>query len=369
VSELPAQLEIIDQNFVIHEGRRLVYFGGCDYFRLATHPSVIDALKKGADQTGLSSSASRITTGNHPLYSRLEKRLASHFGARAALTVSAGYLANIAVTQSLNGEITHGLIDERSHASLLDAARFLDCPVTSFTHRDANDLKLKLKTLPQSAKPLLMTDGLFSHDGSLAPLGAYEKLLPKGGLMLVDDAHGAGVTGANGRGTLEAEDVNRRRIIQTITLSKAFGCAGGGVLCSQSRRDRIATRSHAFQGSTPLPLPLAEAAMTSTALLKRDKRYRIRLRSNAHLAKSELVKIEFPVIDNSSPILSFVPRSAHETKSLTRRLKSNGVFPSLIRYPGGPKNGYFRFAISSEHSHEQIRALTDALGAFPRDAD
>lgn len=367
MSELDTQLEVVDQNFVVHNSRRLIYFGGCDYFRLATHPSVIDALTKGAKKNGLSSSASRITTGNHPIYARLETRLAAFFNARAALTVSAGYLANIAVTQSLTGEITHALIDERSHASLLDAARFLDCPVTTFAHRDPNDLKQKLAELPRSARPLLMTDGMFSHDGSLAPLKAYETLLPKGGLMLIDDAHGAGIAGANGRGTHQAEGVNRSRIIQTITLSKAFGCAGGGVLCSESRRDKIAASSRAFQGSTPLPLPISEAALTATALLKREKGYLIRLRMNAHIAKTELTKAGFPIIDNSSPIISCVPRKAREAKSLARRLKSNGVFPSLIRYPGGPANGYFRFAISSEHSHEQIRALTDALRSFWRE--
>lgn len=367
MNTLAKPLEVADQVFVDHEGRRLIYFGGCDYFRLASHPAIVAALKQGANRTGLSSSASRITTGNHPIYSRLEKRLASFFGARAALTVSAGYLANIAVTQSLAGEITHGLLDERSHASLFDAARFLDCPITTFAHRNAADLNRKLSQLPPAAKPLLMTDGLFSHDGSLAPLKTYESLLPSGGLILVDDAHGAGVAGATGRGVLQAEGLNRRRVIQTVTLSKAFGVAGGGALCSEAMRDKIVARSRAFQGSTPLPLPLAEAALTSIDLLKRDKAFRVRLRMNTHIAKAELKAAGFPVVDNSSPIVSFVPRRASESKALIRRLKSNGVFPSLIRYPGGPKNGYFRFAISSQHSHEQIRALTDALAAFWRD--
>lgn len=367
MNSLAAPLETVDQVFVVVDGRRLLYFGGCDYFRLASHPVIVAALKQGADRAGLSPSASRITTGNHPIYSRLEKRLASFFGARAALTVSAGYLANIAVTQSLAGKITHGLIDERSHASLSDAARFLGCPITTFAHRDAVDLKRKLAQLPAAAKPLLMTDGLFSHDGSLAPLKTYERLLPKGGVILVDDAHGAGVVGATGRGVLQAEGVPRRRVIQTVTLSKAFGVAGGGVICSDAMRDRIVSRSRAFQGSTPLPLPLAEAALASLSLLKRDKAFLVRLRMNTHIAKAELAAVGFPIVDNSSPIIAFVPRWASETKALVRQLKSNGVFPSLIHYPGGPKNGYFRFAISSEHSHEQIRALTDALAAFWRE--
>ncbi len=361
MSGLAESIEVVDENFVKSGGRRLLYFGGCDYLRMAWHPEVRETQESGAGEGGLSVGASRITTGNRPVYECLEKRLAGYFGASAGLTVSAGYLANLAVTQALAGTVTHAFIDERAHASLVDALRFLDCPVVGFGHKDLEDLARKLGQAPRQAKPLIATDGLFGHDGSVAPLKAYDALLPKGGTMLVDDAHGAGVLGARGRGALEVEGVARRRIVQTISFSKAFGVTGGGVLCAPALRDRIVERSRAFQGSTPMPPALAAAALKSLSLVKRDKARRLRLAMNTHLARTQLADAGLPVSRAGGPILEFVPGAGGRARRVADHLGKKGVYPSLIRYPGGSRDGWFRFAISSEHSHEQIRTLTDAL--------
>lgn len=361
MKDLSETLQVVDQNFVMSDGQRLLYFGGCDYFRMAWHPEVLAVFKDSVNGKGVSAAASRITTGNHPVYVQLERRLAGFFGARAALTVSAGYLSNLVVCQGLAGEATHAFIDEQSHPSLIDASRFLDCPVEEFGCRDVNELKLKIESLPKYSRPVILTDGVFGHDGSVAPLKAYDKILPKGGTIVVDDAHGAGVVGADGRGALAAEGVTRRRIVQTVTLSKAFGLSGGAVLCSRNLREKIVARSRAFQGSTPMALPLAQAALKSLALLKRGRDYRLRLMMNAHIARSTLLAAGLPIPDNGSPILALVPGPGGRAGTLTRRLLAHGVYPSLISYPGGPIGSWFRFAISSEHSHEQIRTLTDAL--------
>jgi len=359
--DLSETLQIVDQNFVISGGERLAYFGGCDYYRLSSHPDVVAALRESSAFDGLSAAASRITTGNHPVYLELEKKLARFFGSGSALTVSAGYLANLVVAQALAGQFDHAFIDDRSHASLQDASRFLECPVTRFSHRDAACLSRRLEEMPSGARAVILTDGMFSHDGSVAPLRAYDELLPRGGLMLVDDSHGAGVLGESGRGAPQFEGVKRRRLIQTATLSKAFGSAGGVALCSASVRQQIVGRSAAFQGSTPLAIPLAQAGIASLGLLRRDKGMRLRLQMNVHVAKSALMRSGVAVVDSPSPIIAHVPRSEDEAGRLVQLLRRNGVYPTLIKYPGGPPNGYFRFAISSEHSHEQIKALTDAL--------
>src|SRR6185436_19832805 len=133
---LAEPLQQIDRTYVLHRGRRLSYFAGCDYFRLSSHPEVLRALRDGLDRFGLNVSASRKTTGNHALYGQLEHKLAEFFGVEAAVLVSNGYMTNLAVAQALAGEFTHALIDERSHGCLFDAAKLLDCSLLSFKHRD-----------------------------------------------------------------------------------------------------------------------------------------------------------------------------------------------------------------------------------------
>jgi 7-keto-8-aminopelargonate synthetase-like enzyme len=186
-------------------------------------------------------------------------------------------------------------------------------------------------------------------------------MLPAGGRILLDDAHSAGVLGAAGRGTPEYAGVPRRRIIQTVTLSKAFGVYGGAILCERSLRRRIIAGSSIFAGSTPLPLPLANAALTAIGVLRRDPGLRCRLYHNVNYVKSALRTRGFATPETPAPIVALIPRDAAETEALRRRLLSHWVFPSFIRYPGGPESGYFRFVISSEHSKKQLDALLASL--------
>lgn len=310
---------------------------------------------------GLNVAASRMTTGNHELYGKLEKSLAQFFGCESALLVSNGYVTNLIVAQALTGNFSHVLIDEKAHPSLADAAQFFDCPILKFKHRDAQDLSQAVSRIGKDAKPILLADGMFSHDGSLSPLKAYLKILPRTSVMLIDDAHGAGTLGENGRGTIELDGVPRNRVIQTITLSKAFGVYGGAVLCSGDLRDKIVSRSRMVGGSTPLPLPLANAVIISIQLLRTDKNLRRRLTKNVAFLKGELRQSGFEISAPPSPIVAIVPKSDREAKMLKSRCVANGVFPSFIKYHGGPKNGYFRFAISSEHTEAQLTALLKAL--------
>jgi 7-keto-8-aminopelargonate synthetase-like enzyme len=251
-------------------------------------------------------------------------------------------------------------MDERAHGCLADAAQLLDCPVLKFKHRDAKDLA-RITSRVGDCKPLLLTDGLFSHDGSIAPLEEYLAILPKHGMVLLDDAHGAGVLGKNGRGCAEYLGASRRRIIQTITLSKAFGVYGGAVLGSRALRSAIIARSRVFSGNTPLPLPLANAAIKSLEILRTDEKLRARLAANVARVKAKLMSAGLDIINSPSPIISITPQSARAADALKRRLLASKIFPSFIKYPGGPPSGFFRFAISSEHSPKQLDALAAAL--------
>jgi 8-amino-7-oxononanoate synthase len=364
-ASLPAALEPAGRTHVLLRGRRLLYFGGCDYFRMSSHPRVLRALREGLKKFGLNVSASRMTTGNHPVYTQLEKSLASFFDAEAATLAPNGWLPNSMVTGALAGQFSHALLDERAHPSLADAARLLDCPVIKFRHRDAADLARVIQRLG-AIKPLLLTDGMFSHDGSVAPLKQYLTVLPRGGWMLVDDAHGAGVLGRTGRGTVQLAGVSRSRIIQTITLSKAFGVFGGAVLGTEELRSDIIGGSGIFTGSTPLPPPLACAALESIAILRtKGRSFRERLKQNVRHLCERLRKGGIDVPENPGPIVALTPVNTVEARRLSRRLLAAGIHPPFIRYPGGPEGGGFRFAISRGHTKEQLDRLTNVLTARP----
>jgi 7-keto-8-aminopelargonate synthetase-like enzyme len=357
----PEPLQQVERTYVLFRGRKLSYFSGCDYFRLSSHKQVQAALTTGLKQYGLNVAASRLTSGNHRLYAELERALARFFGAEDALVVSSGYMTNLVVAQALARNFSHALIDEKSHGSLKDASGFLEIPVVQFKHRDPADLERAVKRCGPGCKLVLLTDGMFSQDGSVAPLRQYLDILPADALMLVDDAHGAGVLGQRGQGSPEHSGVRRRQVIQTITLSKAFGVYGGAILGPASLRKRILTRSRMFASSTPLPLPLANAALRSIQLLAGNKSFQVRLLDNAEYLRNELKAAEVILSEAPGPILALYPKHAKEVPRLRAALLAAGIFPPFIRYPGGPPAGYFRFVISSEHSRLQLMALVQVL--------
>ncbi len=359
----PEPLQLVGRTHVRFRGRKLSFFAGCDYFRLSSDPQVLAALRAGLEKYGLNVAASRKTTGNHALYAKLERGLARFFGSDAALLVATGYVADTAVAQALAGNFSHVLIDARAHPALVDAARVFDCPVLTFKHRDVADAAAAARRCGSGASIILLTDGMFSHDGSVAPLAGYLAALPADAMILVDDAHGAGVLGKTGKGSLEEAGVARRRIIQTISLSKAFGVYGGAVLGTANLCARIVEKSRLFVGSTPLPLPLAVAALTSLKLVKPGAGARRRLRQNADLVKTAARQAGLPVPQHPGPILQLIPRSEAAANRFKRALLANGIHPPFTRYVNGPTGGYFRFVISSEHSPAQLERLVQVIRA------
>jgi 7-keto-8-aminopelargonate synthetase-like enzyme len=357
----PEPLQQIERTYVLWRGRKFSYFAGCDYFRLSSHPRVQRALTDGLKRYGLSVAASRLTTGNHALYLKLEQRLAHFFRAQAALLVPNGYVANLAVAQTLAGQFSHALIDEAAHLSLIDAAEALDCPVLRFSHRSAEDVSSAVRRCGAGCKLILLTDGMFSSDGSVPPLKKYLSALPEDAVLLVDDAHAAGVLGINGRGSLEHEGVSRRRVIQTITLSKSFGTYGGAVLGSNSLRRQIVELSHVFVGSTPLPLPLANAAAQALAILDSRNSLRQRLLNNTLRIRNVLQTVRVKAMATPGPIVALEAKHQDALPKITKILREAAIYPPYIQYPGAPPLGHFRFVISSEHSLAQLDNLARSL--------
>jgi 7-keto-8-aminopelargonate synthetase-like enzyme len=357
----PEPLQQIDRTYVRFRRRKLSFFSGCDYFRLASHPRITAAVQAGMKKFGLNVAASRMTTGNHVLYGELEAELAKFFAAERALLVPTGYATNLIVAQALKGQCSHALLDDDAHPSVSDAARLLDCPVLLFKTRDASALAAAVRRCGPGSRLLVLTDGMFARDGSTAPLAEYLEVLPKDALILVDDAHGAGVLGRTGKGTPEHARVSRRRIIQTVTLSKAFGAFGGAILGSARLRQRILDRSRMFIGSTPLPLPLANAALAGVRTLKSNPALRRRLLENVGYMKSSLREAGLPLAETPVPIVLLVPKNAAAVARLQRALLAAGIYPPFLKYPGGPPHGYFRFVISSEHTRPQLDGLLKVL--------
>jgi 7-keto-8-aminopelargonate synthetase-like enzyme len=356
-------LEFSGVNEVWHRGRKLVHFSGCDYFRLARDARLAAAARKTLAETGLNVSASRLTTGNRVIYLQLEAALTKFFRAEAALALSDGYLAPLAAAQALEGEFTHAFVDEQSHSALLDAARMLDCPVQKFPHRDAVALKKLLARSGRRARPIILTDGMFSYDGAVAPLREYLKILPRKGMILVDDAHGVGVLGRTGKGTLEHEGVGRERIIQCATLSKAFGAFGGVVLSSRALQGKIMAQSRSLMGATPLPPPLAGAALESLKILSRDSERRNRLFSYLSWLRGALRVAGWEISEMPGPLVRLPDLSEAAANRLNRLLFAAGIYPPFIRY-GAATRGAFRFVISSEHTAAQLRTLANVLTGF-----
>lgn len=361
----PESLRFVGKNEVRWRGRTLVYFSGCDYFRLARDPRVAAAMRAGLAQHGLNVAASRMTTGNHEIYHQLETNLARFFGAETALLFPDSYLAPMAVVQALAGEFTHVVLDELAHGALRDAAQMTRCPVKYFKHRDAANLARCLAQTGKKSRPLVLTDGMFAHDGSAAPLRAYLKQIPAHGMILVDDAHGGGVFGKTGQGTLQLSGVSRQRIIQTATLSKAFGVYGGVVLASRAIRQKIAERGHIFIGTTPLPPPLATAALASLKILRSEPARRNRLFKNVRKLRTALRAHGWNITETPGPIVRLEVMSESHALSLKKRLLAAGIYPPFLKY-GNASRGVFRFMISSEHTPSQLNRLAQVLADFKR---
>jgi len=345
----------------------LTHFGGCDYLGLSRHPRLIRSAQEAAARWGLSTSASRTTTGNTPVHDELEAALEVFFqsalrGRRATLTLD-GLTANIAALEAVGGPDATAIIDERAHRSLTLAARAAGCHVVRFRHADAADARRAIDAAG-GAPVIVITDGVFTAGGRIAPLPELLEAAPEGGMLLVDECHGLGVLGDGGRGAVVHFGIDDPRIVITSTLAKGMGAGGGFVLAPAGVHDRMRSASTAFVGTTPISPVVAAAACESIRVID-DEPWRLqRLRENASLLERTLAAagtLDRPEGDAPIPIAAIPVASAEREAALDDAWRRASIDVPCMGYPGGPGARYFRISVTAEHSPDDVERLTRAV--------
>ena len=346
---------------VVIGGRELRAFAGCDYLGLSCHPRVLAALRTSLEHDGLSPGGSRLTSGNRRVHEELEAALASFVGMEAALLAPAGYLANLFVAQMLASTHRSALFARDSHVSMRDALGAASIAVREFGN--VEDARRVVKS--ELAGPLaILTDGVFPARKRIAPLtdllALVARLDVREATLVVDDCHGLGVLGARGRGTLEHFGLSDPRIVLTGTLSKSLGVFGGFVAGRRELIERIAARSQAFAGSTPLPAAMAHAALAALNVLASEPEHLTRLRSHIGQTRERLRALGLSVHDLPLPVFALALESPKRCRAVHEELLAQGLLVPYVEYPDG-LGGYLRLALSAAHTEEDLARLFAAL--------
>ncbi len=341
-------------------GRRVVTFGGCNYLGMAQHPRVTAAAADAMARFGLSTSASRETTGNTRVHEELETAAARFCAHPAGLLVPDGYIANLAAMQALSRlGVRHAVVDARAHASLRDAAGMAGMRIHPYRHRDAADAAGVVSACDGPA--VVATDSVFAADGAVAPASELLDATRSGDVLLLDDCHGFGVLGRSGRGLADGLGLRSERLLVTTTLAKALGCGGGMVMGSEAIIAAARSCSTAYICTTPCSPVLAGAAFAAIRVLEDEPHLHERLRVNTARVRG-LLAPEFGVDPSApAPIIAFTAGGPDAMRSMHRSALDAGVLAPLVEYPGGPAPVYFRLSVSALHTQAQIDLLSDIL--------
>lgn len=335
-------------------GRRLLSFSCNDYLNLSRHPSIIKAAIDATQRYGTGAGASRLVTGNHPLYGELENRLARFKASAAACVFGSGYLANTGIIPALVGRNDLILVDELSHACIHAGAKLSGAAVELYRHADAGHVD-DLLAAHRAAHPraLIATDGVFSMDGDLAPLVELSRLARTyDAWLLADDAHGLGVVGA-GRGSAFAAGGPVDVPLQMGTLSKAVGAYGGYLCASQAVIDLMRTRARTFIYSTGLPPATVAAAIAAIDLIEREPAY-----SAEPLRKAKNFARILDLPEPASAIVPLILGEADAALSAAKVLEEEGFLAVAIRPPTVPAGtARLRFAFTALHPDGEVERL------------
>ncbi len=354
-------LESTSATTVRQDGIELLAFHGCGYLGLAHDDRVQAAAKEAIDTYGVSGLASRGTSGNLDLHERLEVRLAEFLGVEAALVLSDGYLADLALVTALKTAAGVALLDSAAHPSLKDAARVAEIQSFDYGKGDVTHATALLDRFKDSS-PIVLTDGIFAMEGRLAPVNELLRYLPSGGLLVVDDCHGTGVLGATGRGTAELFGLEDERLILTGSLAKALGSAGGFIAGSAQHVASVRRHAPSFVGTTALSPPLAAAALASLEILDTEPDRLTRLRANTGQLHRSARRIGAAVEAGTFfPVLILQFDTAQEAERVSAALHVAGIFAPAIQYPHATQKGTVRIAVNSEHTAAEIRRLEETL--------
>jgi 8-amino-7-oxononanoate synthase len=355
-------LEAIDGPVVTIEGTRLVNWCSNDYLGLSTHPALTEAAARAARDWGVGARASRLLAGTARWHTELEAALADWFRTESAIVFPSGYLANLGTLGALAGVQDVVLVDRRAHASLIDAARATRAALRVFRHNDPEHVAHLLERLPKARRRFIVTEGLFSMDGDRAPLAELLEVAEAyHAVLYVDDAHGAFVLGAAGRGSPEAGGLSIDRFLYMGTLGKALGCQGGFVAGSRSLIEFLRNRSRPFIYTTALAVPIAAAAVRALELVRDEPQRRQMLQMRAERLHAQLSACGL-VAGEPSHIIPVVVGETARTLELAEALWTRGIWASAIRPPTVPPGtARLRLSVTTLHTEAQIDALVTAL--------
>jgi 8-amino-7-oxononanoate synthase len=353
----------LDGIWVVRNGRRLLSFSCNDYLNLSQHPAVKAAAIAALQEFGSGSGASRLVTGNHPLFAHLEARLARLKQTQAACVFGSGYLANIGIIPALIGARDLVLLDELSHACLWAGARLSRATVMAFRHSDLSHLQALLdQHRARHGRALIAVDGVFSMDGDLAPIAGLAALAQRfDAWLMTDDAHGIGVVG-DGRGSTftasaMANGVRAEVPLQMGTLSKAIGAYGGYLCASASVIELIHNRARSFIYSTGLPPAVVAAAIAALDLIEAAP-----ATAALPLAKARAFTRQVGLPEAESPIVPLIIGDAEAALRASRLLEDEGFLVIAIRPPTVPAGtARLRFAFTAQHPDDEIERLADLV--------
>jgi glycine C-acetyltransferase len=347
------------------DGRSLLNFCSNNYLGLANDPRLKQAAQAAIEQWGVGPGAVRTIAGTMGLHLELERRLAAFKEVEATITFQSGFAANLATIPALVGRGDLIFSDELNHASIIDGCRLSRATIIPYKHNNADDLRQKVKENSPFSRALLVTDGVFSMDGDLAPLGKLVEVAEEYGLIfMVDDAHGEGVVGRGGRGIVDHFGLHGRVDVEIGTLSKAFGVVGGYVAGKRVIVDWLHQRGRPFLFSSAVTPPDVAACIAAVDILEESTGLVDRLWKNRDAFKGGMTSLGFDIGLSQTPITPVMLGEAPLAQQFSRRLFEEGVFATAIGFPTVPR-GKARIRVMLSAAHSQAD-LDEALAIFEK---
>jgi len=348
--------------WIVVDGKKVLNMCANNYLGFANHPKLKEAAKKAIDDFGVGPAAVRTIAGTMSLHLELEEKLAKFKGAEATISFQSGFNANLATIPAIVGKEDAIFSDELNHASIIDGCRLSRATIIRYAHRDPDDLEKKLREEGgKYRRKLVVTDGVFSMDGDIAPLPEIAEITDKyDALLMVDDAHGEGVLGKGGRGIVDHFGLHGRVHIEIGTLSKAFGVMGGYVAGSKALIEFLKQKGRPFLFSSAVtPADVAACIAAVDILMESDELVR-KLWDNASYFKKGMVERGFDIGHSETPITPVMLGEAPLAQEFSRRLFEEGIFAQAIGYPTVPRGkARIRVMISATHSREDLDFALD----------
>jgi glycine C-acetyltransferase len=358
-----------------YDGREVINLASNNYLGLCDHPKLREAAIAAIEKFGVGSGAVRTIAGTMRLHMELEEKIAAFKGVEACVVFQSGFTANAGTVSSILGKDDFILSDELNHASIIDGARLSRAKIKVFRHKDVDHAEELLKEIQhEPGHKLVITDGVFSMDGDIGPVGSLAYLCEKyGAIMMVDDAHASGVLGRNGRGSADHFGCTKRVDVQVGTLSKAIGALGGYVCGSRDLIDYLYHRARPFLFSTSHPPSVAASCIAAFDILENEPERIERLWSNTRYFQEQLTHAGFDIGGRSTPksetpITPIIIGDGRKTMDFSRALFDEGVMATGIAFPTVPEGkARVRCIMTSEHTRAQIdKALEILTGTAKR---